>query len=89
MFRMWVKLKKDNHLLADTVIEDAGGRTRTAKVLSALEEACRQFDLSVPIWLDANIKEFQRIAKTRFRSDSFIEQIDFDYLEIQMIEEDP
>ncbi len=88
MFRMWVKLKKDNHLLADTVIEDASDRTRTAKVLAALEEGCRQFDLGVPIWLDANIKEFQRIAKTRFRADSFIEQIDFDYLEIQMIGED-
>ena len=88
MFRMWVKLKKDNHLLADTVIADATDRTRTAKVLAALEESCRQFDLGVPIWLDANIKEFQRIAKTRFRADSFIEQIDFDYLEIQMIEED-
>ena len=88
MFRMWVKLKKDNHLLADTVIEDASDRTRTAKVLAALEESCREFDLSVPIWLDANIKEFQRIAKTRFRADSFIEPIEFDYLEIQMIEED-
>ena len=88
MFRMWVKIKKDNHLLADTVIEDASDATRTAKVLAGLEEACRRFDLSVPIWLDANIKEFQRIAKTRFRQDSFIEAIDFDFLEIHMIEED-
>ncbi|MBO4289177.1 MAG: hypothetical protein J5865_03640 [Lachnospiraceae bacterium] len=88
MFRMWVKIKKDNHLLADTVIEDASDATRTKKVLTGLEEACRRFDLSVPIWLNANIKEFQRIAKTRFRADSFIETIDFDYLEIHMIEED-
>ena len=28
-------------VLADTVIEDAGDCTRTAKVLSALEKACR------------------------------------------------
>ena len=27
-------------------------------------------------------------AKTRFRQDSFVEEIDFDYLEIQVIEED-
>ena len=39
MFRMWVKVKKDNHLLADTVIEDGSGRSRTAKVFAALEEA--------------------------------------------------
>ena len=88
MFRMWVKIKKDNHLLADTVIEDASEATRTTKVLAGLEEACRRFDLSVPIWLDANIKEFQRISKTRFRADSFIEPIEFDFLEIHMIEED-
>ena len=88
MFRMWVKLKKDNHLLADTVITDPGDRSRTAKVLAALEDACRQFDLSVPIWLDVNIKDFQRVARTRFTQDSFVETIDFDYLEIRMIEED-
>ncbi len=88
MFRMWVKIKKDNHLLADTVIADAGERSRTAKVLAALEEACRQFDLSVPIWLGVNIRDFQRVARTRFTADSFVEVIDFDFLEIQMIEED-
>ena len=88
MFRMWVKIKKDNHLLADTVIADAGERSRTAKVLAALEEACRQFDLSVPIWLDVNIRDFQRVARTRFTADSFVEAIDFDFLEVQMIEED-
>ncbi len=88
MFRMWVKLKKDNHVLADTVIEDAGDSTRTAKVFAALEKACRQFDLSVPIWLDVNIKDFQRAARTRFTADSFVEPIEFDFLEIRMIEED-
>ena len=35
------------------------------------------------------IKEFQRVAKTRFRQDSFLETIPFDYLEFQVIEEDP
>ena len=88
MFRMWVKVKKDNHLLADTVIEDGSGRSRTAKVFAALEEACREFDLSVPIWLDVNVRDFQRVARTRFTADSFVEAIDFDVLEIQMIEED-
>ena len=34
------------------------------------------------------LKDFKRHAKTRFTQDSFIEAIDFDYLEIQIIEED-
>ncbi len=33
-------------------------------------------------------KDFKRHSKTRFTKDSFIEHIDFDYLEIQVIEED-
>ena len=44
--------------------------------------------LSKPIWLDTNIREFQKHAKVRFYQDSFIDGIDFDYLEIQVIEED-
>jgi len=32
--------------------------------------------------------DFKRHSKTRFYQDSFIEQIEFDYLEIQVIEED-
>ena len=39
-------------------------------------------------WLDANVAEFKRHAKTRFTQDSFIESIDFDFLEMHVIEED-
>ena len=37
--------------------------------------------------LDSNIAEFKRLDKTRFTRDNFIEDIDFDYLEIHVIEE--
>ena len=63
-------------------------RTRTHKVLHALDEMCYAFDLSKPIWLDSNVREFQRHAKTRFRQDSFVDEVDFDFLEFQVIEED-
>ena len=89
MFRMWVKMISDNHLLRDTVIcNNMSDMTRTKKVLTALEEACQEFDICTPIWLKPNISEFKRVAKTRFRADNFIEGIEFDYLEIHVIEED-
>ncbi len=88
MFRMWAKIFDDGHLLRDTVIEDNSASSRTAKVFCALEEVCRTFDLGVPVWLRVNIDDFRRIARARFYADSFMEPIDFDYLEIQMIEED-
>lgn len=87
MFRLWAKEWKDNHLLTDTVITDESDETRTHRIFNALDAACRELDLAKPIWLDANVEEFKRDNKTRFRQDSFIETIPFDYLEIQIIEE--
>ncbi|MBP3737116.1 MAG: hypothetical protein J6I56_08860 [Lachnospiraceae bacterium] len=88
MFRLWVKEWKDGRLLKDTVIEDAASDTRTHKVMRALKKACGEFDLAEPIWLDATIRDFQAHARARFTQDAFVEEIDFDYLEIRIIEED-
>ena len=76
-------------MLADHVyVNDDLSQNRTRKVMDGLSEICRAFDLSVPIWLEGNISDFKRVSKTRFRADSFIEEISFDFLEIQVIEED-
>ena len=88
MFRLWAKTFKDNHMLQDVVIEDGSEDTRTHKVFRALDKVCLQFDLSKPIWLDKTVAEFKRHRKARFTRDNFIDSIDFDYLEIQIIEED-
>ena len=85
--RIWGKIWKDSHLIRDIVIEDQSGETRTHKVFHALREICLSFDLGNPIWLESNIRDFKRHARAQFRQDSFIEQIDFDYLELQVIEE--
>lgn len=89
MFRLWGKIIFENRLIKDTVIinEDLK-ENRTRKVLKGLEDICIKFDLSLPIWLDSNIAEFKRISKVRFTQDNFVDSIDFDFLEIQVIEDD-
>lgn len=89
MFRLWCKLFKNNHLLKDTVIcNEQPGLSRTQKIFDAIDTACYEFDLGKPIWLDSNIKHFKKYSKVRFLQDNFIEIIDFDYFEIEVIEED-
>ena len=78
MFRLWGKLWRSNRLLKDTVICLDIDDTRTHKIFQALED----------IWLDANIREFRRSSRTRFTRDCFIENVDFDYLEIQILDEE-
>ena len=86
--RIWFKMVTDAHLIKSETIEDDSDSTRTHKIFNALDEVCIRFDLGKPIWLDANIVEFKRRAQTRFTKDNFVEEIDFDYLEIHVLDED-
>ncbi len=88
MFRLWAKLWKENRLLQDIVICYDNNDTRTHKIFNAIDQVCREFDLSKPIWLESNIIEFKKHSKTRFSSDHFVDEINFDFLEIHIIEED-
>ena len=88
MFRMW---KTNEKQPAAERHRNQCGRcrsNRTRKVYKALESICYEFDLPKPLWLEANKKEFMTHDKTRFYHDSFIEDINFDFLEVQVIEED-
>ena len=86
--RIWFKVFDNTHMLASETIEDYSEDTRTHKIFHALEEVCVRLDLGKPIWLDATIAEFKRHSKCRFTQDNFMEEIEFDYLELHVIEED-
>jgi hypothetical protein len=70
------------------VCNDNEDLRRTQKIFMAIDEVCHTYDLSKPIWLNVTIEDFKKHDKTRFTQDNFIDRIDFDYLEIHVIEED-
>ena len=78
MFRLWAKEFKDNRMLRDTVVCDGTEDTRTHKVFHALDQVCHEFDLSQPVWLDSNIREFQQqmcIRDSLCIVDSFVHDV--------------
>ncbi len=89
MFKLWAKVVKNNKTIDDIIIEnDNSELNRTRKIFQGLEDACYEYNLAKPIWLDSNISSFKKHSRTRFTQDNFIETIDFDYLEIEVIEDD-
>lgn len=86
--KIWFKMMADTRMIQTETIEDGSEDTRTHKIMRALEEVCHRWDLAVPAWLRANQNEFLQRSCTRFTQDSFVEAIDFDYLELQVLEED-
>ena len=88
MFRLWGKLVKDGRAVQSRTVVRPEEDTRTHKIFGSIEELCKTWDLASPIWLESNISGFKKTAKTRFYAENFIEEIDFDFMEIQVIEED-
>ena len=89
MFRLWAKIIDAGKIVKNMTIEYSDSSlNRTKKIFHAIDEACYAYDLSKPLWLDKNISEFKKSSKTRFTKDNFVDEIDFDYLEIEVIEED-
>lgn len=89
MFRLWAKIIVSGKMVKNMTIENPDSSlNRTKKIFSALDEVCYAYDLSKPLWLDKNIREFKKNSRTKFTKDNFVDEIEFDSLDIEVIEED-
>ena len=80
---LWVKTIRHHRTDRQATVPCARGDAH-----AALREACHELDLPEPIWLEKNIKDFKRSSRCRFTQDSFLEPLDYDYLEMIVLEED-
>ena len=64
MFRLWGKTFLHNRMTNDIVVCNDSEESRTSKIFQAVTEICQTFDLSEPIWLDINIRDFKRHSKS-------------------------
>lgn len=88
MFRLWGKVIKNSKFVDDHVFElDDPLMNRKDKMEAGLESLSYHFDLQKPMWLSDNQKDYKQFGKTRFTAQHFIETIEFDYFEIEIIED--
>lgn len=89
MFRLWAKIMVSGKMVKNMIIENSDSSlNRTKKIFNSIDEICYAYDLSKPIWLDKNIREFKKNSRTRFTKDNFVDEIEFDSMDIEVIEED-
>ena len=58
------------------------------EVEEALTELCREFDIPRPLWLDKHLREYEAFQRTRFLPEHFMEDVPFQRLEIEYLEDD-
>jgi hypothetical protein len=83
MDRLWVKLIKNHRMIKNTAMPCGWD-----EVEDVLTEVCREFDVSAPMWLSKHEFEFEQFRRTAFTQDHFIEEIRFDRMEIEMIDDE-
>jgi hypothetical protein len=54
----------------------------------ALIALCREGDLPVPMWLEKHEREFERFRRTAFLPDHFVEEVRFERMEIEFLEDE-
>ena len=54
-----------------------------SKLSKGIQDLCNRFDIANPMWLEDNAISMNQVNKTKFKAQHFIEEIDFDYFEIE------
>jgi hypothetical protein len=87
MIRLWGKLIKDSKILEDTEFTCSEDIEYQDQLKLCIKEICYKFDIQKPFWLPKNMEEYNRVKRTSFIQDNFMEEIKFDRFEIQVLEE--
>ena len=82
MSRLWVKLIKHHKMARNETIECAWGEQE-----QALIDLCREMDVPAPMWLSKHEFEFEQFRHTAFTKDHFIEEVSFDKMEIEFLDD--
>lgn len=78
--RVWGKIKVEDRIQDDVTLE-------CGDFESGLLKVCEHFDLTKPIIVGKHQNEINRFFRTIFYPDDFIESVNFDTLEIEILVE--
>lgn len=87
MYKLWAKKIKDNKIIASLNIKNNENIPLNEKREKCFREICLKFDLSVPLWLKKHDDEFIQYKYVIFYPDDFIDEVDFDKLEIDLLDD--
>jgi len=87
MYKLWAKKIKNNRIIGSLTIKNNENIPQSEKLDKCFKEICRRFDLSVPLWLSKQDNEFSQFKYVTFYAEDFIDEINFDKLEIELIDD--
>lgn len=87
MLRLWTRVIRRNKIAEETVTASSLFDEPSA-VAEALQSACVELDIARPMWLSLNDRDMEQYRRTTLTQDNFMEDIRFDRMEIEILEEE-
>jgi len=85
--KIWAITKKNNKIVLDMIVENSAIEIDGISKLIAI--VCEEFDIGKPLILSKNMMELSEFGRTVFYPADFIESIDFDTFEVEIVEDKP
>lgn len=82
MARLWIRVIKRHAIVQQSSVPCTWGEQ-----VAVLREAVKDMDIPAPIWLNKHEREFSSFRSTAFLPDHFIEQVNFDRLEVEYLDD--
>ena len=88
MMNIWAKVLTDHRIMNETVREFSSARPSDMEGWSVLlHELCQDLDLCRPVILKKHVNDLKQFSRVVFKPADFIESVDFDEFEIEVIPE--
>lgn len=87
MYKLWAKKIKSNKIVNSIVVKNKEDISFDKKRDKVFKEICVKMDVSVPIWLRKHDLEFSQFKYVTFFPQDFVDEVDFDKLEIELIDD--
>ena len=88
MMKIWAKVLTDHRIMNETVREFSSARPSDMEGWSVLlHELCQDLDLCRPMILRKHVNDLKQFSRVVFKPADFIESVDFDEFEIEIIPE--
>lgn len=87
MYKLWAKKIIKNQIIDSITVKNKEDISFSEKRDKCLQEICRKLDLSVPVWLKKHDFEFSQFKYVTFYPHDFIDEVDFDKLEVELIDD--
>lgn len=84
--KIWTKLYKNERIHRDSIY--VNDKMHVGNIEQHLQNICHEMDICTPIITSTHLMQLDRFNSTKFKESDYIDYIDYDYMEVEIVPEE-